>query len=92
MTVVDDKAALIAQPRRWADLPSLKRILVSHGSTIEDDPRGVMRNLVASLESRSLIQPPRRRRCRPLIGRLGGALREWSGRQFGDETQTLARG
>jgi hypothetical protein len=50
MTMVDDKAALAAQPRRWVDLPSLKRILVSHGSTIEDDPRGVLRNLAASLE------------------------------------------
>ena len=50
ITMVNDKAALAAQLRQWADLLSLKRILVSHGSTIEDDPRGVLRNLAASLE------------------------------------------
>jgi hypothetical protein len=50
MTMVKDKAALANQLRRWAELPSLKRIIVSHGSTIEDDPRGVLRDLAASLE------------------------------------------
>jgi hypothetical protein len=50
MTMISDKAALAGRLRQWADLPSLKRILVSHGSTIEDDPRGVLRELAASLE------------------------------------------
>ncbi len=50
MTMISDKAALAVQLRRWADLPSLKRILVSHGSTIEDDPRGALRELAVSLE------------------------------------------
>lgn len=49
MAMVDNKAALAAQLRRWADLPSLKRILVSHGAAIEDDPRGALRKLAASL-------------------------------------------
>jgi hypothetical protein len=50
LMMVDDKAALAAQLRRWAELPSLKRILVSHGSPIEDDPRGVLRHLATSLD------------------------------------------
>lgn len=50
VAMIGDKAALAAQLRRWADLPSLKRILVSHGSTIEDDPRGALRELAVSLE------------------------------------------
>ena len=48
--IVDDKAALREQLLQWAALSSLKRILVSHGSTIEDDPRGALRRLAASLE------------------------------------------
>ena len=50
LAMINDKAALAAQLRRWADLPSLKRILVSHGTTIEDDPRGALRELAVSLE------------------------------------------
>jgi hypothetical protein len=48
LTMIKDKAALAAQLRRWA-VPSLKRILVSHGSTIEDDPSGVLRKLAGAL-------------------------------------------
>jgi hypothetical protein len=47
--MVSDKHALAAQLRRWAGLPSLKRILVSHGSAIEQDPRGALNALAASL-------------------------------------------
>jgi hypothetical protein len=47
--MVYDKPALARQLRRWADLP-LKRILVSHGSTIENDPRGALQKLALSLE------------------------------------------
>jgi hypothetical protein len=49
-SIVDDKAALREQLMQWAALSSLKRILVSHGSTIKDDPRGALRRLAASLE------------------------------------------
>ncbi|RUW54346.1 hypothetical protein EOA32_06085 [Mesorhizobium sp. M1A.F.Ca.ET.072.01.1.1] len=49
LTMVGDKAALAAQLRRWADLPALKRILVSHGSVITDDPQGALRKLARSL-------------------------------------------
>jgi hypothetical protein len=47
--IVSDKAALSEQLLRWADIPSLKRILVSHGSSIETDPSGALRQLAASL-------------------------------------------
>jgi hypothetical protein len=47
--IVSDKAALSEQLLRWADIPSLKRILVSHGSAIETDPCGALRQLAASL-------------------------------------------
>lgn len=50
LVLVKDKAALAEQFRRWSDLPALKRILVSHGSIIETDPRGALRGLAASLE------------------------------------------
>lgn len=49
-TMIGDKAALAVQLRRWADLPSLKRILVSHGEPIERDPKGALRELAATLE------------------------------------------
>jgi hypothetical protein len=49
MAIVRNKAALAAQLRQWAELPALKRILVSHGSAIEDDPPGALRKLATSL-------------------------------------------
>jgi hypothetical protein len=48
--IVDDRRALAAQMRRWAELPMLKRVLVSHGAAIEKDPRGALRALADSLE------------------------------------------
>ena len=50
VAMIHDKTALAVQLRRWAELPALKRILVSHGSAIEDDPRGALRELAVSLE------------------------------------------
>jgi len=50
VAMIHDKTALAVQMRRWAELPALKRILVSHGSAIEDDPRGALRELAVSLE------------------------------------------
>lgn len=47
--LIDDKAALRFQFLEWADDPTLKRILVSHGDAIEDDPRGVLRHIAESL-------------------------------------------
>jgi hypothetical protein len=47
--IVKDKAALAAQLQRWAALPSLKRVIVSHGEIIEHDPQGALRTLAQSL-------------------------------------------
>jgi hypothetical protein len=47
--LIKDKSAVARQLRQWAELPSLKRVLVSHGSVMEDDPRGALRKLAASL-------------------------------------------
>jgi hypothetical protein len=50
LTMIKDKRAFAKQLTKWAELPALKRILVSHGSTIEDNPRVVLRELAASLQ------------------------------------------
>ena len=49
MAVIEDKQALRAQLLEWAEIESLVRILVSHGSPIEDQPRQVLRELAESL-------------------------------------------
>lgn len=49
MMLVEDTAALRAQLLEWAEIESLKRILVSHGSPIEDNPRQTLRDLARSL-------------------------------------------
>lgn len=48
-TIVDDQAALRAQLLRWADQPALKRVLVSHGGIIDDQPGRVLRELAETL-------------------------------------------
>jgi hypothetical protein len=47
--MLKDKGAFAAQLRRWAELPSLKRVVVSHGTTIEQNASGALRKLAASL-------------------------------------------
>ena len=47
--MVDDTAALAAQLRRWAALPALKRIIVSHGDMIERNPNGILNALAKKL-------------------------------------------
>ena len=47
--IVKDKAELAAQLERWAALPALQRVIVSHGETIEDQPQAALRKLAASL-------------------------------------------
>ena len=49
MAMIEDTRALRAQLLQWAGIESLKRILVSHGSPIEDNPRGTLRDLAGSL-------------------------------------------
>jgi hypothetical protein len=50
MAMIDDTNALRAQLLLWAEITSLTRILVSHGSPIEGDPRQTLRDLARSLE------------------------------------------
>ncbi len=50
MMVVDDKLALRTQLLAWAEIITLRRILVSHGAIIDERPRQVLSDLAASLE------------------------------------------
>ena len=47
--LADDKSALRAQFEQWANLPDLKRIILSHGAVIEKDSRETLRRIAASL-------------------------------------------
>ena len=47
--ILQDKNAVRAQLEQWANLNSLKRIIVSHGAVIEADPRGTLHRIAASL-------------------------------------------
>lgn len=49
MAVIDDTKALRAQLLKWAEIESLKCILMSHGSPIEENPRQVLRELAGTL-------------------------------------------
>ena len=44
------KAEVARQFRSWADHANLRRIIVSHGETIEADPQGALRVLAAGLD------------------------------------------
>lgn len=50
LSILDDRAALAAQLRAWADIADLKRIIVSHGEIIEDDPKAVLRDVAKTLD------------------------------------------
>lgn len=50
LVMIKDAAALRDQLLQWAEIESLKRILVSHGSPIESNPRKVLRDLASSLQ------------------------------------------
>jgi hypothetical protein len=50
MAMIKDKGALRAQLLEWSEIESLERILVSHGSPIEENPRQVLRDLAGSLK------------------------------------------
>jgi hypothetical protein len=44
------KSEVAQQFRRWAERGDLRRIIVSHGDIIDNDPQGVLRSLAASLD------------------------------------------
>ena len=49
MAVIEDKKALRTQLLQWSEIDTLVRVLVSHGSPIEENPRQVLRELAESL-------------------------------------------
>jgi hypothetical protein len=49
MVMIKDPGLLRAQLLQWADIEALKRILVSHGSPIDQNPRQTLRDLASSL-------------------------------------------
>jgi hypothetical protein len=48
--MIESRAQVREQLLTWAALTSLRRILVSHGEPIEDDPRGALRRLAQTLQ------------------------------------------
>jgi hypothetical protein len=48
--IVEDKLALAAQFDAWAAEPDLRRIIVSHGDVIEENPAEVLRALAEALD------------------------------------------
>jgi len=49
MLMIEDTNALRLQLQQWSEIESLKRILVSHGSVIDENPRQTLRDLASSL-------------------------------------------
>jgi len=49
MAIIEDKNALRAQLLQWSEIESLRCILVSHGSAIDENPRQTLRELAESL-------------------------------------------
>jgi len=49
LALVKDASDLRAQLLEWAELPGLRRIIVSHGDPIESDPQRTLRDLAGSL-------------------------------------------
>lgn len=49
MAMIEDTNALRLQLQQWAEIESLKRIVVSHGSVIDENPRQTLRDLANSL-------------------------------------------
>lgn len=49
--LVDDPKALARQFRDWAGIPDLRRIIVSHGDPIEENPAGVLGDIAKTLEA-----------------------------------------
>lgn len=48
---IKEPAALAAQLREWAQTPNLKRVIVSHGDPITDEPAQTLERLASELEA-----------------------------------------
>jgi hypothetical protein len=67
--VIDDTNALRARLLQWAEIESLKRILVAHGLSIEDNPGRCCASLPARwLEGKPSTALPRRNRHMAITG------------------------
>lgn len=53
-SLIEDQVALRIQFLKWAAIPDLRRIIVSHGDPIEDEPAEVLRDLAQSLAIKGL--------------------------------------
>ena len=51
MALIKDSDALRAQLLQWSEIETLKRVLVSHGARIAENPRGVLRELARTLDA-----------------------------------------
>lgn len=49
LAMVKDRRALKAQLEQVAETPSLRRIVIMHGTRVDDDPRGFLRQVAATL-------------------------------------------
>jgi hypothetical protein len=58
MSLIQDEAALRAQLLQWAEIEPLNRILVAHGSPIDENPRQTLRELAASLAKDKQVHEP----------------------------------
>ena len=53
-SLIEDQVALRIQFLKWAAIPNLRRIIVSHGEPIEDEPAEVLRDLAQILALKGL--------------------------------------
>ena len=68
-TLIRDRPALRAQFLRWAALPTLRRILVSHGEPIDVEPAEALRDFAQSLAPNLPVPPARQRSQAESLGR-----------------------
>jgi hypothetical protein len=54
--LIKDPDALRAQLLQWSEIETLKRILVSHGSRIAENPREVLRDLARTLDASTVTK------------------------------------
>lgn len=48
---VKDKVAVSEQLQRWASMPNLQRVIISHGDIIADAPSAVLNRISAELRA-----------------------------------------
>jgi hypothetical protein len=58
MALIQDEAAVRAQLLQWAEIETLKRILVAHGAQIDHNPQQTLRELATSLAKDNRIDEP----------------------------------